>query len=433
MFSRYESMLLIGVVVLEESAKGGHWSEVPHLLAAPSAGQMHTGSEQAAVILQSLADHPAHLTQDELRARLGLVGCDGAACAGGEDAIHSSTRAAEKIWEAAHPGDDPFAPPLASATEWDLFHRLDIAMARAIGDTPAAVQIFDVARVMGSLFGVGDGRVILRSAADAIGEQRLRVPDQGGTRKIVALGNTVEHLLKTHRTLHAALHARMGQMKDGGRGKQSMSKLIDVGRQVSALDFVTFTVGVGDILRTCITPLALGAQTVAGSHQEMVAATRETLQKLSNAKAALERLSFWCFASVLLSTRLTRVDLQALWRALAFSTVGRLVPRLALSLRQLMFAQEFGGCTLTVVAPVLASGGSHGWHTLSPCCQCPSMLTRPGTGPRRAIATLKFTGPKWVGDEGCREIKVPEWVANSVYHGGSGGRQVVPVHVSCRG
>ena len=94
-----------------------------------------------------------------------------------------------------------------------MFHRLDRAVAKAIETTPAAVAIFDLSRVIGSLFGVGDGRVILRSAADAIGERRFRVPDQGGTRKIVALANTVEHLLKMHRTLHAWLHARIGQVR----------------------------------------------------------------------------------------------------------------------------------------------------------------------------------------------------------------------------
>ena len=80
---------------------------------------------------------------------------------------------------------------------------------------------------MGSLFGVGDGRVILRSAAEAIGERRYRVPDQGGTRKVVALANTVEHLIKMHRTLHAAMHARIGQSR-ARRSSQTISHWVGV-------------------------------------------------------------------------------------------------------------------------------------------------------------------------------------------------------------
>ena len=89
------------------------------------------------------------------------------------------------------------------------------------------MEIFDVARVLGSLFGVGDGRVVLRAAADFIGERRSRVPDQGGTRKIVALGNTVDHLLTHHRNFHAAMHARLG-LVGAGRSAQTQTKLIEV-------------------------------------------------------------------------------------------------------------------------------------------------------------------------------------------------------------
>ena len=119
-----------------EEGVGGEWSDAPHLLAAPSSGQKHSGEEQAELILQGLSDHPAHLTPGSLAARLGLVGSDGAACAGGEHSIHSGTKAAEILWARVHPGVRP-----ATATEWDLFHRIDRAVGKAIEDTPAAVAI----------------------------------------------------------------------------------------------------------------------------------------------------------------------------------------------------------------------------------------------------------------------------------------------------
>ena len=408
MFSRYESLLLIGVVVLEDKGDG-QWSEAPHLLAAPSVGQKHAGVEQAELILQSLADHPAHLTPEKLAARLGLVGSDGAACAGGEHSIHTGTEVSEKVWSRVHPGADHSSLRAATATEWDLFHRLDRAVAKAIESTPAAVAIFDVSRVMGSLFGVGDGRVILRSVADAIGERRYRVPDQGGTRKIVALANTVEHLLKMHRTLHAAMHARIGQTR-AGRSSQTITKLVDVGHQISALDFVTFSIGVGDVLRTCITPLAMQAQQVEGSAREMNLACRSALEKLTKAHKCSEQLQFWCFAATLLCTRLSRKDIKALWIAVALPGPARLFPRLALSLRQLLFAREFGGTPLSVALPADHDSTGLSYHTVSPCCQCACMRVR--EAPRVVKVTVRksrsIDSPQW-------EIKVPEWVAYSVY------------------
>ena len=104
-FSRYESLLLVGVVFLE--GVGGEWSDAPHLLAAPSSGQEHPGEEQAELILQGLSDHPAHPAPGSLAARLGLVGSDGAACAGGEHSIHSGTKAADILWARVHPGAMP--------------------------------------------------------------------------------------------------------------------------------------------------------------------------------------------------------------------------------------------------------------------------------------------------------------------------------------
>ena len=109
-------------------------------------------------MLQALAKHPAGLDIATLKARLAVVGADGAAARGGEGSVHSSTGAAELLWEKVHPGQAPMV-------EWDLFHRIDIGASKAISDCTVALEILDVARVLASLFGVGDGRVIFRAAA----------------------------------------------------------------------------------------------------------------------------------------------------------------------------------------------------------------------------------------------------------------------------
>ena len=63
--------------------------------------------------------------------------------------------------------------------EWELFHRASLVFEKTIADIPCASEIFEVSKSLGALFGVGDGRAILRGAADQIGERRSRVPDQG--------------------------------------------------------------------------------------------------------------------------------------------------------------------------------------------------------------------------------------------------------------
>ena len=92
--------------------------------------------------------------------------------------------------------------------EWELFHCVSLVFDKTIADIPCACEIFEVLQSIGALFGVGDGRVILRGAADQIGEKRSRVPDQGGSRKVSALANTIEHLQqpKNFSCCHACSH-----------------------------------------------------------------------------------------------------------------------------------------------------------------------------------------------------------------------------------
>ena len=409
MFSRNESMLVIGAVIMSEQGRG-KWRSESQLLAAPSSAQHHTAQEQANLVLREVVAHPAGLSVRRLSERVGQVGSDGAASCGGEQRKVSAL-AAEVVWQQIHPQTDPMTPAIAPATEWDLFHRIDLAGSHAIRSTPAAVEIFDVARVLASLFGVGEGRVVLRSVADLIGERRSRVPDQGGTRKIVALGNTIEHLLKNHRTFHAAMHARLGLVK-AGRSGQTQNKLIGVGRRISSLGFVTFALGAGDILRVNITPLAMLSQKVEGSNRGDVVACRSSLEGLKSTAAALKRLQFWCFLVPCLCTHFSRPELQNLWRAVAYSVYSRWFPRLALCLRQLLFAREFGGCTLATCQPVLNQPRAQS-NFLAPFCQCASMRQRPNRGAwdahwRRAVVTLRRKDGSHP-----REVKVPEWVAHS--------------------
>jgi hypothetical protein len=287
---------------------------------------------------------------------------------------------------------------------------------KAIEDSPCALEIFDVARVLASLFGVGDGRVVFRATADAIGAKRIRVPDQGGSRKVIALVQTVDHLLKNLKTFHAAMHARIGQAEGANRrGGQTKGALINVGRRVSALNFVVFTTAVRDLLRKRISPLAHKAQQVNIGAWAMDNACHTALDEIRKDTCQLAHIRRWCFITCMLHTYVRAPDLRFMWMALLISPLGRAFPQLVGNLHHMMLKQIMSGVRLSVELPAGSDVGGVQFHTLSPRCQCPSMRTRPCAGiARRARVSL---GPGAAGVMGGAPslISVPEWVAYSAF------------------
>ena len=232
--SRHETLNVIGFsymgVPSEIGDRNGFLPVVQtRLLAAPSSGLKHAGDETVASVSQVLCEHPGRYGKRTLQSRLAGVGSDGAGTLGGEDALHKSTGACELLWKSLHPNH---APGDNMPVDWELFHRVSLVFEKTIKDIPCAGEIFEVSQSLGALFGVGDGRVILRGAADQIGARRSRVPDQGGSRKVIALANTIEHLLNNQKTFHAAMHARIAlseSLKQEGRkhhGRQSKIGLV---------------------------------------------------------------------------------------------------------------------------------------------------------------------------------------------------------------
>ena len=102
-----------------------------------SCNPLPPGGHGAAVFVQewrrSFEEHVAGWSARTLRARLGSIGGDGAIVRGGSRARHGSTAAAERFWNSRFPGE-------SCCTMWDFFHRIDIAMWRAIRSKPAALK-----------------------------------------------------------------------------------------------------------------------------------------------------------------------------------------------------------------------------------------------------------------------------------------------------
>ena len=113
MWSRGETLCIVAVGFC---GPDGH---VQHrLVTTPSENLQKAGESQVELVLKALAGHPAQLTQAALRRRLSIVGGDGAVTAGGPEARHQSTGAAEKLWSRVmtSPAAGPGAAPAAAAS-----------------------------------------------------------------------------------------------------------------------------------------------------------------------------------------------------------------------------------------------------------------------------------------------------------------------------
>ena len=141
------------------------------------------------------------------------------------------------------------------------------------------------------------------------------------------------------------------------------------------------------------------------------------LGELKRDKVKMSKLRRWCFVSSLLVTYLTGPELRALWTVLTISTFSQSFRKLTGSVHDLLFHQRHAGVVLNVDKPVAGAADGVKTIVLSPRCQCPSMRSKP----RRSDTAAYLRGTR--GHEGRRapvcvdglRVKVPKWVAHSVY------------------
>jgi len=169
----------------------------------------HTGDALAELTQEVLAEHPAGLNTRALRARCSVVGGDGQVVLGGPAHRHNSSKAAEKLWEHLFPETETLC------TSWDYFHRADNACMRGIRQIPAAKEVFDMAAAIDTLFGVGEGRLMMRGVGALIHQSQRSVANPGGTRKVVYLSGVPGNLLKNYTPYFAGLHARIAWHQAG--------------------------------------------------------------------------------------------------------------------------------------------------------------------------------------------------------------------------
>ena len=111
---------------------------------------------------------------------------------------------------------------------------------------------------MNHMFGHGDGRQLIKTAAAAAAVHLRSGRLPGMTRKAVQLCSEPGHLLHNFKAYAAGIHLKEAWRKDGH--SESAAKLVVAGQRLTDLSTVSFTLLFRDILSGTVAPWALAAQ-----------------------------------------------------------------------------------------------------------------------------------------------------------------------------
>ena len=238
----------------------------------------HKGDDVAERVLSTLAEQPFGLTRSVLRSRLSCIGGDGAIIKGGPDRKKTGTGAGEKNWFSLFPriaGDDAALidlnddeksrrwmqdrDHLHACTEWDKFHREDIALTRALVKCAMAEELYAVCAMMDHMFSLGDGKLLMRAASTALGSDFKSASLPGLTRKAVTLEAEPGNFLTNLKTYIAALHIRREWRREGHQ-TYNQDAIIDAGRRVSSVALVAFALLFRSVVKHIIAPWSKAVQ-----------------------------------------------------------------------------------------------------------------------------------------------------------------------------
>ena len=188
---------------------------------------------------------------------------------------------------------------------------------RAVKESPLAEELYEVAVVLNSMFGVSEGKSIFRAAA-AEGEGSLHVP--AGTRKYASLSKEPGNITENLRAYARALGARTTWRRQG-HGNYTIAALGDFGRRLVAADFVAFAILFRDIAERTIRPTALVCQELAEAwiiHRKMAF----QMERMRDAEAALRGLREFLRVLVLLMQWVSSATCVNLLEAAHYASPG---------------------------------------------------------------------------------------------------------------
>ncbi len=189
---------------------------------------------------------------------------------------------------------------LFAPTEWDKFHREDLALSRAVKACPLAGELFAVCAMMDHWFHFAEGKLILRAASEAAGTAMYSGSLPGISRKVVALAEEPGHFLQNFPSYVVAIQGRMAYSR-AGHGGPNLRMLHDGGRRLTSPDLVAFALLFRDIMKRVVAPWALVVQSC--TLEPWAIAARRRAQQEREAAAAAATLSMREFLRVLVLLR----------------------------------------------------------------------------------------------------------------------------------
>ena len=397
-FARHETVLMLCLSVVSPHT---HKIHTPMFGGESMGLGGHTGEAQVSLTAEMLEKHPAGLGKRALQARLSIVGGDGAVTEGGPEHRHKSSKAAEKMWLRLHPHAEILS------TQWDLFHRADNGAMRAVASVSAVQEIFDVAACMDNLFGIGEGRILLRGVSSHLNEKASTVRGPGGTRKVVFLAGVPGSLITNFKHYMAGLHGRVA-WKQAKHGKQTLQSLLGIGQRLGDTSFCALLLIVDDILKNIVRPYALLVQ---GPAEPWVVETagKRLLEKLRAARPPLQSVRRMLLIMVLCGQHLGSEEMMRLLEAQYYCKACHFFPALVLHLKPFFSTVPpvFRGCQLADPCFRKADGAL----CCGPHCQCVaySSAVRERAIDERRLVQSSIPSKKRAG--GRVSVKVPAWVA----------------------
>ena len=355
----------------------------------------HRGQNMCSLMLKTLEEHPVTFGVRVLRQRLSSVCGDGAMTIGGPDHRHNSNKAAELLWQTVHAELKGQVPDM---TVWDAFHRVDVAMWRAVKKVPLSKAVFDTAKRLDQLFCRGEGLLVYRGTVAAMSMNATSIRAPSGTRKVGYLAGTPGSVLQNYKAVICSVHARL-ELVRGKQSVQTLTHLADICRVLTDVSFIAFSAFFDDLLRDTLHPFSTQVQKAiepavfARAERRIMGRLRDLPDKLRYVRRLLRVIS-------LLRQWLSASELKTLWLAHLSSRAGLLLPNFWRAVAEILATATpcYQGVELAS-AEFLDPNIS---HCLGPHCQCPGRIS---AGPASSRVPTLVRGERRL---------VPPWVA----HGG---------------